>query len=102
MLLQTSDDAEEVCCGWVAFGSEHLVKGFYMDAGFLSQRRKAEGRIDEIAQNLAAQRGLAREKRLDGVAQQSAAKLLIAARSRLHRLSKISRQRHGPLLFCRL
>ena len=40
-----------------------------VDAGHLSQRRKAYGGIDEVAQNLAAQRRLARQQSIDGVAQ---------------------------------
>src|ERR1039458_5435606 len=102
MLLKASDDFEEVGGGWVAFGAEHLMQCLGVDAGLLGQRGKAHGRIDEIAQNLSAQRALACQQRINGVTQQAAAKLLVTAHPRLYRLSKIPRQRHGSLLFCNL
>jgi hypothetical protein len=94
MLLQASDDIEQIRRGRIALRPEHLVKRLYMNSRLLRQRGKAEGRINEVAQNLAAQSSLARQQRFDGVAQQPAPKLLIAPHPRLHRLPKIPCQRH--------
>jgi len=52
-----------------------------VNAGLLGQRGKAHRRIDEVAQNLPAQRALARQQSIDGVAQQATpngAQLLMA------------------------
>jgi hypothetical protein len=46
MLLQASDDVEQIRLGRIAFWPEHLMKRLHVNAGPLSQRGKAEGRID--------------------------------------------------------
>jgi hypothetical protein len=54
MLLQASDDVEQIRRRRIAFGTEHRMQRLHMNAGLLRGRGKAESRMDEVTQNLAS------------------------------------------------
>jgi hypothetical protein len=71
MLLKAGNDFEEVGSSRIAFRAEHLMQRLGVDAGLLGQRGKAHHRVDKVAEDLAAQRPLARKQSINGVAQQA-------------------------------
>jgi hypothetical protein len=46
MLLQASDDVEQIRGGRIAFRPEHLMQRLHVNAGLLRQRGKAYRRVD--------------------------------------------------------
>ena len=79
LLLKIRNDLKKIAGGRISPGSKHLMKGFHVHLRMFRQLRKANRRIDVIAQQLFSKRDFADEKGFNGIAKKTLTKRGIAS-----------------------
>jgi hypothetical protein len=94
-VLKKADHFEQVRRSWIACWAEHSHETLSRNAGGVREFRKADGRVDVIAQDGLGGRNVAVQHRFETFAKQRSAKLRVALDPCADRLFEITCEGHG-------